>query len=83
MADGWSLYQEEIDILRAFDIPMIYHSPRIFHAQKSPARHGSAPVVVVRDLAEARQLAQVIRGEASRDFFLTTFAPCPGCAGGQ
>jgi 4-hydroxy-3-methylbut-2-enyl diphosphate reductase len=33
-----------------------------------------APVVVVRDLAEAHQVAKTIRGEASRGVFLATFA---------
>lgn len=60
----------------AKDFTVVVHGKRYHEETRatfSHARNG-APVVVVRDLEETRQLAAVIRGEKDRAFFFETFA---------
>ena len=56
---------------------IVVHGKRYHEETRATFSHAaaSAPaVVVVRDLAEAEQLARVIRGEAGADFFFERFA---------
>ena len=58
------------------DYTIIVHGKRYHEETRATVSHAkqSGPVVVVRDLAHARELAQVIRGEVSDDFFFERFA---------
>ena len=55
---------------------IVVHGKRYHEETRATISHArqDAPVVVVRDLEEAESLAQVIRGEASSDFFFERFA---------
>lgn len=55
---------------------VVVHGKRYHEETRATFSHAKAkaPVVVVRDLAEAEKLAQVLRGEASREFFFQHFA---------
>src|SRR5690606_33412862 len=50
---------------------IIMHGKRYHEETRATFSHAkrSAPVVVVRDIAEAEELARVIRGEVSREYF--------------
>ena len=54
---------------------IIVHGKRYHEETRATFSHArqSAPVVVVRDLAEAQDLCRVIRGEASASFFFARF----------
>jgi 4-hydroxy-3-methylbut-2-enyl diphosphate reductase len=58
------------------DFSIVVHGKRYHEETRATLSHAkeSAPVVVVRDLAEAELLARVIRGEEDRDFFFAHFA---------
>ena len=58
------------------DYTVVVHGKRYHEETRATFSHAqvSAPVVVVRDLAEAEDLARVIRGEADADFFFEKFA---------
>ncbi len=55
---------------------VVVHGKRYHEETRATFSHAKAeaPVVVVRDLAEAKALARVIRGEASSEFFFEHFA---------
>lgn len=54
---------------------IVVHGKRYHEETRATFSHAqqNAPVVVVRDLEEARTLARVVRGEASVDFFYEQF----------
>lgn len=54
---------------------IIMHGKRYHEETRATFSHAkqSAPVVVIRDLEEAEELAKVIRGEESREFFYERF----------
>ena len=58
------------------DYTVVIHGKRYHEETRATFSHAqaSAPVVVVRDLAEARDLAKVISGEADTEFFFEKFA---------
>jgi 4-hydroxy-3-methylbut-2-enyl diphosphate reductase len=58
------------------DYTVVVHGKRYHEETRATFSHAQveAPVVVVRDLAEAEDLAKVIRGEANSDFFFEQFA---------
>ncbi len=58
------------------DYTVVVHGKRYHEETRATFSHAQAeaPVVVVRDLAEAEDLAKVIRGEAGEDFFFKQFA---------
>ncbi len=58
------------------DYTVVVHGKRYHEETRATFSHAQveAPVVVVRDLAEAEDLAKVIRGEADADFFFQKFA---------
>lgn len=58
------------------DYTVVVHGKRYHEETRATFSHAQveAPVVVVRDLAEAEDLAKVIRGEANADFFFEKFA---------
>ena len=55
---------------------IVVHGKRYHEETRATISHArqDAPVVVVRDLEEAENLARVVRGEASSDFFFERFA---------
>jgi 4-hydroxy-3-methylbut-2-enyl diphosphate reductase len=55
---------------------VVVHGKRHHEETRATFSHAKAeaPVVIVRDLEEAKQLARVIRGEASKEFFYEYFA---------
>ena len=55
---------------------IVVHGKRYHEETQATFSHAKAeaPVVVVLNLAEAKNLAKVIRGEASREFFFACFA---------
>ena len=55
---------------------VIIHGKRLHEESRATFSHAKehAPVVVVRDIAEAHELAKVIRGEEGREFFFDRFA---------
>ncbi|NNF03673.1 MAG: 4-hydroxy-3-methylbut-2-enyl diphosphate reductase [Rhodothermales bacterium] len=57
------------------DYTVVVHGKRHHEETRATFSHAAAvtPVVVVRDIDEARDLASVIRGEQSRDFFFERF----------
>ncbi|RKU12639.1 4-hydroxy-3-methylbut-2-enyl diphosphate reductase [Candidatus Poribacteria bacterium] len=57
------------------DYTVVVHGKRYHEETRATFSHAQAeaPVVVVRDLAEAENLAKVIRGEADADFFFRKF----------
>lgn len=57
------------------DYSIVVHGKRYHEETRATFSHAqqNAPVVVVRDLAEARKLARVVRGEASSEFFYQQF----------
>ena len=58
------------------DYTVVIHGKRYHEETRATFSHAqaSAPVVVVRDLEEARDLAKVIAGEADPEFFFEKFA---------
>jgi len=58
------------------DYTVVVHGKRYHEETRATFSHAQAeaPVVVVRDLVEAEDLAKVIRGEADADFFFEKFA---------
>ena len=54
---------------------VVVHGKRHHEETRATFSHAKAeaPVVIVRDLEEAKQLARVIRGEASKEFFYEYF----------
>lgn len=58
------------------DYTVVVHGKRYHEETRATFSHAQAeaPVVVVRDLAEAEDLAKVIRGEAGENFFFKQFA---------
>lgn len=58
------------------DYTVVIHGKRYHEETRATFSHAqaSAPVVVVRDLAEAHDLAKVISGEADTEFFFEKFA---------
>ena len=58
------------------DYTVVVHGKRYHEETRATFSHAQAeaPVVVVRDLAEAEDLAKVIRGEAGAHFFFEQFA---------
>ena len=58
------------------DYTVVVHGKRYHEETRATFSHAKAeaPVVVVRDLAEAKTLAKVICGEALREFFFESFA---------
>ena len=58
------------------DYTVVVHGKRYHEETRATFSHAQAeaPVVVVRDIDEARDLARVIRGEADADFFFHHFA---------
>ena len=58
------------------DYTVVVHGKRYHEETRATFSHAQAeaPVVVVRDLAEAEDLAKVIRDEADADFFFEKFA---------
>ncbi len=58
------------------DYTVVVHGKRYHEETRATFSHAQAeaPVVVVRDLAEAEDLAKLIRGEADADFFFEKFA---------
>jgi len=58
------------------DYTVIIHGKRFHEETRATFSHArrDAPVVVIRDLTEATDLARVLRGETPRDFFFTRFA---------
>ena len=58
------------------DYTVVVHGKRYHEETRATFSHAQAeaPVVVVRDLAEAEDLAKVIRGETDADFFFEQFA---------
>ena len=58
------------------DYTVVVHGKRYHEETRATFSHAQAeaPVVVVRDLAEAEDLAKVIRGGADADFFFEQFA---------
>lgn len=57
------------------DYTVVVHGKRYHEETRATFSHAQAeaPVVVVRDLAEAKELTKVIRGEADADFFFEKF----------
>ncbi len=57
------------------DYTVVVHGKRYHEETRATFSHAQAeaPVVVVRDLAEAEDLAKVIRGDADADFFFEQF----------
>lgn len=57
------------------DYTVVVHGKRYHEETRATFSHAQAeaPVVVVRDLPEAEELAKVIRGEADADFFFEKF----------
>lgn len=57
------------------DYTVVVHGKRYHEETRATFSHAQAeaPVVVVRDLVEAEDLAKVIRGEADADFFFNKF----------
>lgn len=57
------------------DYTVVVHGKRYHEETRATFSHAQAeaPVVVVRDLSEAKELAKVIRGEADVDFFFEKF----------
>lgn len=57
------------------DYTVVVHGKRYHEETRATFSHAQAeaPVVVVRDLSEAEELAKVIRGEADADFFFEKF----------
>lgn len=57
------------------DYTVVVHGKRYHEETRATFSHAQAeaPVVVVRDLSEAEELAKVIRGEANADFFFEKF----------
>ncbi len=55
---------------------IVVHGKRYHEETRATFSHAeaNAPVVVVRDMAEAEKLARVIRGEESAEYFFTHFA---------
>ena len=55
---------------------VVIHGKRYHEETRATFSHAKAksPVVVVRDLSEAKQLAKVILGEATKEFFFEYFA---------
>ena len=58
------------------DYTVVVHGKRYHEETRATFSHAQseAPVVVVRDLTEAEELAKVISGEADADFFFEKFA---------
>ena len=58
------------------DYTVVVHGKRYHEETRATFSHAQAeaPVVVVRDLVEAEDLAKVIRGEVDTDFFFEQFA---------
>ena len=58
------------------DYTVVVHGKRYHEETRATFSHAQAeaPVVVVRDLTEAEDLAKVVRGEADADFFFQKFA---------
>ena len=58
------------------DYTVVIHGKRYHEETRATFSHAKAksPVVVVRDLSEAKQLAKVILGEATKEFFFEYFA---------
>lgn len=58
------------------DYTVVVHGKRYHEETRATFSHAASvtPVVVVRDIDEARDLAAVIRGEKGRDFFFERFA---------
>lgn len=58
------------------DYTVVIHGKRYHEETRATFSHAKAksPVVVVRNLSEAKQLAKVIRAEASKEFFFEYFA---------
>ena len=57
------------------DYTVVVHGKRYHEETRATFSHAQAeaPVVVVRNLSEAKELAKVIRGEADADFFFEKF----------
>ena len=55
---------------------VIIHGKRLHEESRATFSHARehAPVIVIRDIAEANDLAKVIRGEEGRDYFFDRFA---------
>ena len=60
----------------AQDYTLVLHGKRYHEETRATFSHArqSAPVVVIRDMDEARDLARVARGEADREYFFARFA---------